>query len=180
MPFAPRSCPEGPCPCPPGQGHEGAAEAGAAAGAAIAEVRRIVYGLRPRALDELGLVGAVRQRVERLRAADGSPLWVVVHAPELPELPAAVEVAAYRVAVEAVTNVARHAGADRARVEFRLPGPDELEVTVTDPGISAAPWTPGVGLSSMRERVELVGGRFDAAGGPEGGRVSARLPLAAG
>jgi signal transduction histidine kinase len=60
---------------------------------AIAEIRRIVYGLRPKALDELGLLGALAQRLERLRAADGRPLTVTFGgAPELPELPAAVEV----------------------------------------------------------------------------------------
>jgi signal transduction histidine kinase len=147
---------------------------------AIAEVRRIVYGLRPRALDELGLVAAVRQQVGRLRSADGRPLVVDVRAPaHLPDLPAAVEVAAYRVAVEAVTNVARHARVDRADVEFTVED-GGLTVQVRDAGCSPDPWAAGVGLATMRERVEAVGGTLLATGGPDGGTVVARLPLAAG
>jgi signal transduction histidine kinase len=88
---------------------------------AIVEIRRIVHGLRPKALDELGLVAAVEQRVSRLRAADGRMLQVEITAPDtLPELPAALEVVAYRVAVEAVTNVARHSGVAAALVTFTV------------------------------------------------------------
>ena len=148
------------------------------AGEAIAEVRRIVYGLRPKALDELGLVGAVRQRVEHLHATGGRALAVDVDAPAaLPELSAAVEVAAYRVAVEAVTNVARHAEVDRARVTFALADAGRLLVRVADAGSSAGPWRPGVGLAAMRERVEGVGGTLTVTSGPEGGVVTASLPL---
>jgi signal transduction histidine kinase len=144
---------------------------------AIAEVRRIVYGLRPRALDELGLVNAVRQRLERLHAADGRPFVVDVTAPgALPALSAAVEVAAYRVAVEAVTNVARHAGVAAACVRFRLPETG-LEIEVTDAGRPGATWRAGVGLDSMRERVEQLGGNLVAGPTPEGGRVHASVPL---
>lgn len=148
------------------------------AGEAIAEIRRIVHGLRPRALDELGLVGAVRQQVARLRTADGRPLRVAVDAPEaLGELPAALEVVAYRVAVEAVTNVARHAGVAQARVVLDLGPAEALAVTVTDPGRSARPWAPGVGLRSMRERVEQIGGTLSIDAGPDGATVAAVLPL---
>jgi signal transduction histidine kinase len=151
------------------------------AGEAIAEVRRIVYGLRPKALDELGLVGAVRQRVEHLHATGGRALAVDVEAPaSLPELSAAVEVAAYRVAVEAVTNVARHAGVDRAQVTFALVEAGRLLVRVTDAGSSAEPWRPGVGLAAMRERVEGVGGVLTVTSGPDGGVVTASLPLGQG
>jgi signal transduction histidine kinase len=150
---------------------------------AIAEIRRIVYGLRPKALDELGLLGALRQRLERLRVADGRPLVVTFAGPsQLPELPAAVEVVAYRVVLEAVTNVARHAGVDRARVELTLDEPDQLGIAVSGqgdgPGEPAAvdPWTPGVGLTSMRERVEQIGGVLTVEAGPAGGLVRARVP----
>lgn len=143
---------------------------------AIAEIRRIVYGLRPRALDELGLVAAVRQQTDRLLARDGRPFTVDVSAPALPQLPAAVEVVAYRVAVEAVTNVARHAAVDRADVRFALDGPAVLEVVVTDSGVSSAPWSEGVGIASMRERVEQIGGSL-AVGSVAGGVVRARLPI---
>jgi len=151
------------------------------AGEAIAEVRRIVYGLRPKALDELGLVGAVRQRTSDLHATGGRVLAVDVAAPgELPELTAAVEVAAYRVAVEAVTNVARHAATDRATVTFSLVGDTYLRVRVADDGGSERPWRHGVGLSAMRERVEGVGGVLTVESGPAGAAVTADLPLGEG
>jgi len=144
---------------------------------AIAEIRRIVYGLRPRALDELGLAGAVRLHASRLLSADGRPMSVEVRCPAaLPPLLAAVEVAAYRAATEAVTNVARHAGVDRATVELGI-SEDTLTVTVSDPGSSERPWTPGVGLSAMRERIEQVGGHLAVSGGRDGGLVRAVVPL---
>jgi len=118
-------------------------------GEAIAEIRRIVYGLRPKALDELGLVGAVMQRVDRLRARDEQPFTVNCASSPLPDLPAAVEVVAYRVAVEAVTNVARHAAVHQAHTDVRPDGPDLLEVVVTDQGTSTRPWHEGVGIASM-------------------------------
>lgn len=145
--------------------------------AAITEIRRLVEGLRPPALDELGLVPALRQSSTRLFAADGRPLRVQVHPPErLPGLPAAVEVAAYRIVTEALTNVARHAGSDRADVLLACE-PDALVLDVRDSGRSARAWTPGVGLTSMRERAEQLGGTLTASATPDGGRVLARLPL---
>jgi signal transduction histidine kinase len=147
---------------------------------AIAEIRRIVYDLRPRALDELGLIEAVRQQVSRLRTADGRALTVAFDAArDLPELPAAVEVAAYRVAVEALTNVARHSGVAEASASFALtPGP-ALAVTVRDRGHSAGAWTPGVGIASMRERVEQVGGTLLMRAGADGATVTAQIPIPA-
>jgi signal transduction histidine kinase len=145
---------------------------------AIAEIRRIVYGLRPRALDELGLVGAVRQQVARLRTPDGRFLVVAFDAaPDLSKLPAAVEVAAYRMAVEALTNVARHAGVSQASASFTLAGGPVLRVTVRDRGRSDRAWTPGVGIASMRERVEQVGGTLAIQAGPDGATVTADLPI---
>lgn len=145
---------------------------------AIAEIRRIVHGLRPSALDELGLVGAVAQRVARLRAADGRMLRVDISAPEtLPELPAALEVVAYRVVVEAVTNVARHSGVAGAGVAFAIVPGQALVLVVEDLGGSVEPWCPGVGLTTMRERVEQVGGTLAVHAGPDGARVTACLPL---
>ncbi|MET7402520.1 histidine kinase, partial [Dactylosporangium sp. NPDC005572] len=151
---------------------------------AIAEIRRIVYGLRPRALDELGLVGAVRQQVSRLRTADGRFLTVTFDAArDLAEnaagLPAAVEVAAYRMAVEALTNVARHAGVAEATAGFSVADGPVLRVTVRDRGRSDEPWTPGVGIASMRERVEQVGGTLRMRAGPDGATVTAEIPISA-
>ena len=144
----------------------------------IAEIRRIVEDLRPRALDELGLVAAVRQQVSRFWTADGRRLRVRVEAPaELPPLPAAVEVVAYRVAVEAVTNVARHAGVDTAEVEFAICR-GGLQIVVGDAGPGPAGWRPGVGVTTMRQRVEDVAGEFGIEAGTPGTTVRAVLPLA--
>ena len=144
---------------------------------AIAEVRRLVDGLRPPMLDELGLVQAIRLRARQLRTADGRALAVAVDAPDpLPAVPAAVEVVAFRIVVEALTNVCRHAASDRAAVTLRLAG-DRLDLEVLDGGTGSATWTPGVGLTSMRERADSVGGSCAAAATPAGGRVTASLPV---
>jgi signal transduction histidine kinase len=145
----------------------------------IADVRRLVDDLRPPALDEVGLVGAIQQRADQLRLrADGSSLAVRLVAPEdLPPLPAAVEVAAYRIATEALVNVARHADATSAEVRVRCNG--ALEVEVTDDGGHGGPWEPGVGLSSMRERADEVGGTVEVGPSGHGGRVHASFPLGA-
>jgi two-component system, NarL family, sensor kinase len=122
--------------------------------AAIAEVRRLVEGLRPPALDQLGLVGSLRQRAVRIFAAEGRPLSVSVDAPEpMPEIPAAVEVAAYRIVTEAPT------------------------IRVRDYGQDSGMWTPGVGLSSMQERAQQLGGSCEATATVTGGLVTARLPI---
>ena len=119
-------------------------------------------GLRPPAVDELGLVGALTQQATRMHAADGRPLAVRVDVPvPLPVLPAAVEVAAYRIVVEALTNVARHARTRDAAVALEPDG-DRLRIAVRDGGTAPAEWVPGVGLTSMRERAEQLGGTFRA------------------
>ncbi|MFJ8634065.1 sensor histidine kinase [Streptomyces sp. NPDC093568] len=147
-------------------------------GDAITEIRRIVYGLRPRALDELGLVDAVRQRIAPLCASDGRPLTFTIDAPRrLPLLPAAVEVAAYRVAVEAVTNIARHSDGTTAALTLEFADPALLRVTVADRGHCTETWTPGVGIQSMYERVEEIGGTLTIRTTPQGATVTADLPL---
>jgi signal transduction histidine kinase len=145
--------------------------------AAIDEIRRMVYAMRPPALDELGLVPALRQQAVGLRNRDGEPVAVDVTAPaDLADLPAAVEVAAYRIVIEALTNVARHSSSDSAFV--RLERADAgLRLEITDRGARNGAWRPGVGLSSMRERAAELGGTLEAGPGPAGGRVSALLPL---
>jgi signal transduction histidine kinase len=149
---------------------------------ALADVRRLVDALRPPALDELGLVGALEDQATRF-APD---LIVDVAAIGEPhELPAAVEVAAYRIAVEAMTNAARHAQATTCRVRITTAegsngaGPAWLEIEVTDDGIGLPPDVrPGIGLVSMRERAAEVGGTCLIEGlRPRGTRVLARLPL---
>ncbi|PXW30000.1 UNVERIFIED_CONTAM: histidine kinase [Williamsia faeni] len=145
---------------------------------AIVEIRRLVEGLRPPALDEMGLVGAVKQRVSQLRTADGDLLEVSVTAPErLPPLPAAVEVAAFRIIVEAVTNVARHSGSASAAVDLDV-ADRNFTITVRDIGSNAADWTPGTGLQSIRERSEQLGGSVLFTSGRDGGLVSVNIPFA--
>ncbi len=133
---------------------------------AIAEIRRLVDGLRPPALDELGLLAALRQHASSL------PLPVIVSAGELPSLRAAVEVAAYRICVEAMTNVVRHARATRAELTLTA-SPDSLAIEVVDDGMTTGPWQAGTGITSMRERAALVGGTLTAGDG----KVHAYLPL---
>ena len=148
--------------------------------AAVADIRRAVYALRPPALDEFGLVPALRETAAQY--AQNGPN-VRVNAPEdLPPLPAAVEVAAYRIAGEALTNVARHAGARSCAVRIALDGKtDALLLDVSDDGRGIGEdHGAGVGLRSMRERAEELGGACAVGPAPGGGtRVSARLPLRA-
>ncbi|HZG61936.1 MAG TPA: GAF domain-containing sensor histidine kinase, partial [Rubrobacteraceae bacterium] len=144
---------------------------------AIADIRRLVYDLRPPALDDLGLVEALRQLAERYGSKD-EPLRVVVEAPEdLPNLPAAVEVAVYRVTQEALTNVARHARARTCVVRLVLNEDVALEIVDDGVGIPAQR-SAGVGLSSMHERASELGGSCVLQSVPKGGtQVLVRLPL---
>ena len=138
----------------------------------VADVRRLVHDLRPPALDDRGLVGAVRQ------LAGTQPLPVEVEADDLGALPAAVEVAAYRVVAESLTNVVRHAGARSATVRLTHTGSD-LEVEVCDDGSGIGEEVQaGVGLLSVRERAAELGGRAEVNCPPTGGTVVlAVLPL---
>jgi signal transduction histidine kinase len=142
---------------------------------AVDDVRRLAYDLRPPALDDLGLVAALRDRLERLV---DQQCRLDFTADEVPDrLPAAVEVAAYRIGCEAVLNVARHARAHRCQVRLLLDR-DALLLTVADDGVGMAPGAGGVGLRSLRERVEELGGAVRIEGTPGvGTTVQARLPL---
>jgi signal transduction histidine kinase len=149
---------------------------------AVTDIRRLVYGLRPPALDDLGLLGALRESAAQYSAKG---LSVSVEGPErLPPLSAAVEVAAYRIAQEALTNVARHAGASTGTVHFALEEASVLCLEVRDNGRGMpnsqenTSVRAGVGLTSMRERASELGGSLVVEPLPEGGtRVRARLPL---
>ena len=141
----------------------------------VADVRRLVHDLRPPALDDRGLVGALAQQAERV---SGSGTLTTVEAGDLGPLPAAVEVAAFRIVAEAVNNVVRHAAA--ARCVVRLDVTDaELVVEVADDGSGiAADAEAGVGLVSVRERAAELGGRSEVTCPPGGGTVvRAWLPL---
>jgi len=139
---------------------------------AIQEIRQLVYGMRPPALDELGLLPALRQQADQLRTPDSRPMQVTLDAGDLPPLTAAVEVAAYRITVEALTNSARHSGSDEAAARLSVRDKD-LVIEVEDRGRSNGDWKQGVGLASMRERAAELGGTLSV----DGGRVRAVLPL---
>jgi signal transduction histidine kinase len=145
--------------------------------AAIAEVRRAVDELRPPALDEVGLTGAIRQRAASL--STDVLAFEVDAPPTLPAVPAGVEVAAFRIASEAMTNVARHSGASRCRVAVVFNG--MLELTVSDNGRGAGrPREDGVGRTSMTERAAELGGSCTVSERAEGGVVvHAVLPMSA-
>jgi signal transduction histidine kinase len=142
---------------------------------AVADVRRLVYALRPPALDELGLVGALRLLASHYQRPD---LQVALDAPDvLPSLLAAAEVAVYRIVQEALTNVVRHAQASACVVSLAMG--DGLEVSVSDNGQGMPAQQPvGVGLLSMRERATELGGEcaITSVSG-EGTVVRAWLPL---
>ena len=141
----------------------------------ITDIRRVVYNLRPPALDELGMLSAIREHAMQF-ASQG--LRVEFDVPQhLPALPAAVELAAYRIIIEAITNVARHAEAENCRV--RLSIADNVYIEVMDDGVGLGPdQRAGVGISSMRERAGELGGDVIFESPPGGGtRVLAQLPL---
>ncbi|MEV6413246.1 histidine kinase [Kribbella sp. NPDC051718] len=146
---------------------------------AVEEIRRLVYELRPPALDGLGLLGALREYAAMAsRRGDGGALTVTVDAPAtLAELPAAVEVAAYRIATEALTNVIRHSTATTAEVRLSVET-DVLRLGVLDNGVNAGPeWKAGLGLTSMSERAGELGGRCEIRYDRTGCSVDAVLPL---
>ena len=136
---------------------------------ALAEIRRLVDGLRPPALDELGLLVAIEQQAGRLEGGAGlaAGTRIIVDRPvvPLPELPAAVEVAAYRIVVEALTNVVRHADARTCQVRIRAG--DDLTIEVDDDG-RGLPRGPA---SGDRDRSRCTGAPRSSAGPSRSSRV---------
>ncbi|MFD2473555.1 PAS domain-containing sensor histidine kinase [Amycolatopsis silviterrae] len=148
----------------------GATEIHALAKGALAEMRALIFQLRPEALHAEGLVSAVRRQAAALAARDD--IRVDVEDPDgLAGLPPEVEVELFRVVVESLTNVVKHANAKSARISFTRSGRD-LSVTIRDDGKGFDPADPHaghLGLISMRERLDRVGGRLrveSAPGGP--------------
>jgi signal transduction histidine kinase len=150
----------------------------------IAEIRRLVDDLRPKVLDQLGLVSALRQQADGASLAVGAtdvaaaPMPWSVRAEEVEPLPAAVEVAAYRIVLEAVNNAAKHSRASRCEVDLaRVNG--HLEIVIADDGTGLLPERGvGVGLGSMRERAEELGGTFTLTSDRDHGTtIAVRLPL---
>ena len=149
---------------------------------AVGDVRRIVHGLRPPALDDLGLLGALQATGPGLLPSDdGAPRIRIDGSGTLDGLPAAVEVAAFRITQEAMTNAVRHAGARHITVHLRG-GKDGVAIDVVDDGRGLPDdAAPGLGLQSMRERATELGGTCQVTAPPGGGtRVSAVLPLGGG
>jgi signal transduction histidine kinase len=134
------------------------------------ELRRLVYGLRPPLLDDLGLAGALEHQ---FAGVDGPGLHIDVR---VTDIPAAVEVALLRIATEAVHNAVKHAHANRIDVAIVRTG-ELLRLTVTDDGVGFPPDVmPGVGLTAMRERADEVGGGLTVDSAPNGGtRIVAEL-----
>lgn len=152
--------------------------------AAIGEVRRLFEALRPPALDQLGLVPAIREHIDilatRMRTDEDSPQQVSFElnvSGDLASLPAIVEVAAYRIVCEALTNVARHSCARTCTVTLKRD--KGLRVEVVDDGIGISGRRGrGLGLGSMRERAAELGGTFVIDAPARGGtRIIARLPI---
>ena len=142
---------------------------------AITDIRRLVYALRPPALDDLGLVGALREQIAQYQHTG---IRFTLSAPEpLHSLPAAVEVAAFRIAQEALTNAARHSRAATCHIALAVDG--AFHLTVVDDGCGLpSDHRAGVGLHSMRERAEELGGICVVEQAPQRGtRVYAQLPL---
>jgi signal transduction histidine kinase len=149
----------------------------------LQDVRKIIFDLRPLALDDLGLVPALRSYVGGLQEKAGLRVDLRVDG-EPRRLPTAHEVALFRLVQEALHNVRKHAGTDAAEVDVEfLPG--EVRVMVTDHGRGFDPAEAGgatdrLGLRSMRERAELFGGGLELRSTPGRGTVlSARVPVPA-
>jgi signal transduction histidine kinase len=154
---------------------------------AMEDIRRLIYELRPPALDDLGLAVSLGLLAERYRSGS---LAVDCELPlHLPPLPAAVEVAAYRICAEALTNVVRHARAHTCRVTLAVGEQLELEIWDDGCGFDAPPGVPqgaaqgrppgaGMGLLSLAERTAELGGTCAIESAPgRGTAIRVALPL---
>jgi len=141
----------------------------------IQDVRTLVYELRPPALDELGLLGALRNFIDQHTSASRQ-IYLGVPVP-LPPLPAAVEVAGYRIVMEAINNAIRHSSASSVTVKIRPEG-ENMVIEVCDDGVGMSKdAVAGVGLASMRERAEELGGHFTVLTSQRGVHLQVVLPL---
>ena len=143
---------------------------------AIEDIRRLVYELRPPELDNLGLVDALRQSSNLISQGKVNIIFDIPKT--IHSLPAAVEIAAYRIILEAINNVVRHANATEAIVYMHQSG-DKLILSISDNGDGFKKDAKfGVGMNSMRERTEELDGRFEVDQGPQGGlRIKATFLL---
>jgi signal transduction histidine kinase len=143
------------------------------------DIRRLIHDLRPVALDELGLVPALREHLAHCGREHGLECELTADVGE--RLPASVETALFRIVQEAVNNVLRHAQAQQVTVTL-LRKADHVELRVIDDGQGFDAHLPRsgrhVGLWSMRERVEQLGGQFEVRSVPgQGTTLTAMVPL---
>ncbi|MFC5470979.1 sensor histidine kinase [Cohnella suwonensis] len=143
---------------------------------AIADIRRLVYSLRPPALDEFGLSFALKELA--LQFEDPSLHVVLDGLDRRLTLSAATEVAVYRIVQEALTNVVKHAGASRCEIRLQLQD-DALYLEISDNGRGLPDaLLPGIGIRSIRERAEELGGTCLLQSSPRHGtRISVNLPM---
>jgi signal transduction histidine kinase len=141
----------------------------------IQDIRGLVYALRPPALDEFGLIGALQNHISS--KAFSRPRVRLETPEDLPPLPAAYEVAIYRIVLEGLTNILRHADAENAIIRVNLLR-DQIVLEIIDDGLGMPDsFTVGVGLASMRERTEELGGKFERLTHTAGTHLRAYLPL---
>jgi signal transduction histidine kinase len=144
--------------------------------ATVGDVRSLVHELRPPNLDEFGLAASVHELAARMSTPE---VLVKANIAGLPELSAALDVAAYRIVAEAVTNAVRHGEASEVTVRLAVAaGTLEIEVTDDGRGLPAEP-VPGLGLASMLLRAEELGGELRVSTQAGGTSVLARIPVAA-
>jgi two-component system NarL family sensor kinase len=143
------------------------------------DVRRISHDLRPTLLDDLGLASALEQTAREFGERSG--IQVTAQVAALPPIPEAVATALFRVAQEALGNVAKHAGAQHVDLQL-VHGPTGLVLQVRDDGAgfdvpaSLRQVRAGLGLTNMRERIEMLGGQFSLSSAPGATILSASLP----
>lgn len=147
--------------------------------AGLDDVRRVARELRPGVLEDLGLHSALTSLATDFSAATGVPVRRTV-APAIPDLPKDTELVVYRVAQEALTNIARHAGAAKVELSLLRVG-DDVVLEVADDGAGSGEVTPGAGIRGMHERAALVGGRLTITHPlPHGTRVRLEVPVIRG
>jgi signal transduction histidine kinase len=145
---------------------------------AMADIRRLAYDLRPPVLDELGFIASLQEYIKGISCPDD--LCIELNTPEeVDSLPAAIEVAAYRITVEALNNVIRHANAHCCIVNIAMNNARTLTLEIIDDGRGLpVGWFAGVGISGMRERASELGGTFEIKPNAEHGtRINVMLPL---
>jgi signal transduction histidine kinase len=150
----------------------------------LGELRKMIYDLRPTILDDLGLAAAIRWYVKETVEPQGLQVDLAISGLDQRMAPH-IETAAFRILQEACTNILKHAGASRARVEVTV-ADGGIHLTVQDNGrgfdptaVSQSREGRGMGLLGMQERAELLGGTWKLSSQPEGTRVEAFIPVEA-